>query len=111
MANQQDPTQKEDTLDCDGEDVRRSLLICSMLLLVAALFVKVHLVPAKHRYRATAREQRTVEAELETLRARNDSLRREVDALTDDSFYRERLRRDLFRITSNPEELILKPRP
>ena len=55
--------------------------------------------------------QRTVETELDALRARNDSLLREVAALSEDPVYRERLRRRMFRMTSTPEELILKPHP
>lgn len=109
MGKPEDEAVYEDSEE-SGDDISRCLLVCSALLLLAALFVKVHLIPAKQRFRVTAREQRTVETELDVLRSRNDSLEREVAALSADPVYRERLRRRMFRITT-PEELVLKPHP
>jgi len=89
----------------------RTLLSCLLLLLLTALLLRFHLVPAKSRLRAVNRELSRIERELGRLRAENLGLRVERDALEDDPVYRERLLRAAFRRTTSEREWVVKERP
>ncbi len=100
----EDSTQASDSLT-------RPLLYASLLLLLAALFVRHHLVPAKHRLGRVVQERQTVEAELDALREENERLLAERTAMQVDPVYQERLLRRLFRFTASPGEFIVKEHP
>lgn len=93
------------------DDIVRSLLGCSVVLLAAALLARHHLEPAKRRWRDALVKLQEVEAEIDGLERSNRSLEAEILALAEDPVYRERLLRQQFRFTSSPEERILKLHP
>jgi len=91
--------------------MRRTLIGCGFLLLLTVLLVRHHLAPAKRRLGIVTAEHRQVLADLRDAERSNRVLSLRLAALENDPFYRERLQRRMFRLTSDPDERILKPRP
>ena len=94
----------------DGS-MRRTLIGCGFLVLATVLLVRHHLSPAKRRLAAVTAEHRDLVARIEEAESHNRVLSLRLDALESDLFYRERLQRRMFRLTSDPDERILKPLP
>jgi type II secretory pathway component PulM len=106
-------TKRRRSASGEGQGLGRCLLWSLILLLVAALFLKFHLIPAKERLWRIRRHFQEMSEEATELDREHRELQAEREAILEDPMYQERLMRRNFRRGSSDGEVevYLKERP
>ncbi len=87
---------------------RRADILFFLVFSIAILYTIIHLVFGERgliKYYELKRVEKTIQAEIESLRKGNDQLRSQIEALSRDSFLKEKYARENFGL-AKPDEYI-----